>query len=96
MNCEKFTLNHRFAACAAGARLLSICMRAAGRVPASKSVSKVHLSAGYFIHVGMTPGLPNKTNLTRCKIFRGKVLQRKNQKPKNTSKPSPHRRLTYE
>jgi hypothetical protein len=92
MNCKKIIAGGRFAACVDGARLLSICVRAAGRAPASESVSPVQLSAGGVFHDGWTPGLPDKVNLTRCEIFRGKVPQRKNQNQNITSKPSPHRR----
>jgi hypothetical protein len=46
MNGETNIGKRRFAACAAGARLLSICVRAARRAPASESVSLFHLSAG--------------------------------------------------
>jgi hypothetical protein len=69
----------RFVACGNGARLLTICGRAAGRMPVSKSVSPVHLSAGNFSYGGLSSGSKNKINLTRCEIFRGKVPPRQTQ-----------------
>ncbi|HEY2329739.1 MAG TPA: hypothetical protein VGI63_07995 [Verrucomicrobiae bacterium] len=95
MNLQKNIASCRFAACADGVRLVKICVRAAGRAPASKSVSKVHLSAGGF-HGGYTPGSRHKINLTRCEIFRGKVSRRKNQKQNIASKTSTHLLETYE
>jgi hypothetical protein len=70
----------RFAACGKAARLLTISDRAAGRVPVSKSVSPVHLSAGRFFHGEASSGSQNIVNLTRCEIFRGKVPPRQTQK----------------
>jgi hypothetical protein len=71
----------RFAACGKAARLLTISDRAAGRVPVSKSVSPVHLSAGHFFHGEWSSGSQNKNvDLTRCEIFRGKVPPRQTQK----------------
>jgi len=48
---QKNIAKSRFAACENAARLLTISFRAAGRVPVSKSVSEVHLSAGRFFTV---------------------------------------------
>jgi hypothetical protein len=68
----------RFAACGKAARLLSISVRAAGRVPVSKSSSPVHLSAGRFFHGESSSGSQNNnTHLKRCEIFRGKVPRAK-------------------
>jgi hypothetical protein len=69
----------RIAACAEGGRLVSIFPRAAGRVPASKSVSSVNLSAGAFYPTGS----PKQMNLMRREIFRGKVT-RAHSKTNNT------------
>jgi hypothetical protein len=77
---ENNVANPRFVACEKAARLLKICVRAAGRVPVSKSVSPVHLSAGSFFHGELSSGSRNKFNLTRCEIFRGKVPPRQTQK----------------
>jgi hypothetical protein len=90
------TARRRFAACAAGAGLLSISVRAARRWPASKSISTVHLSAGGFLPNGGTPGLPDKINLTRCEIFRGKIPRRNTQNQNIPSKSSLPLRQTYE
>jgi hypothetical protein len=79
MNCKKIIAGGRFAACVDGARLLSICVRAAGRAPAGKTVSPFHLSAGGISRDQFTSGSKNKANLTRCGIFRGKISRRKNQ-----------------
>ena len=71
----------RFVACVNAARLLKICVRAAGRMPVSKSVSPVHLSAGNYFHGEVSSGYQNRNvNLTRCEIFRGKVSPRQTQK----------------
>jgi hypothetical protein len=71
----------RFAACANAARLLTISGRAAGRMPVSKSVSSVHLSAGRFFRGEPSRSSQNNNiNLTRCEIFRGKVPPRQTQK----------------
>jgi hypothetical protein len=86
-NNEKNIARPRFAACTTGARLLSIYPRAARRAPASESVSPVHLSAGSFSHDRYLSDSQNKTVLTRCEIFRGKVAPRQTQKPKHTSNP---------
>jgi hypothetical protein len=81
LNRQKNLVQPRFAACGNAARLLTISVRAAGRVPASKSVSPVHLSAGRFFHGELSSGSQNKNvNLTRCEIFRGKVPPRQTQK----------------
>jgi len=70
----------RFAACGNGARLLINLSEAAGRAPASESVSPVQLSAGGFFNDRLTSGSRRKINLTRCEIFRGKVPLRQTQK----------------
>jgi hypothetical protein len=81
LNRQKNVANPRFVACGNGARLLTISGRAAGRVPVSKSVSPVHLSAGHYFHGELSSGSQNKSvNLTRCEIFRGKVPPRQTQK----------------
>jgi hypothetical protein len=80
-NRQKIVTNPRFVACGNGARLLTISVRAAGRVPVSKSVSPSHLSAGSFFHGELSSGSQNNNvNLTRCEIFRGKVPPRQTQK----------------
>jgi hypothetical protein len=81
LNRQKIVANPRFAACGKAARLLTISGRAAGRVPVSKSVSPVHLSAGRIFHGELSSGSQNNNmNLTRCEIFRGKVPPRQTQK----------------
>jgi len=81
LNRQKNLEKSRFAACEKAARLLTICVRAAGRVPVSKSVSPVHLSAGNYFHGESSSGSQNNNiNLTRCEIFRGKVPPRQTQK----------------
>jgi|SRR5665213_2168568 len=88
----------RFAACAGGARLLSICGRAAGRAPASESGSQFHLSAGgnsrdRFQSVSQK----QSKNLMRGGIFRGKVPPRKTQNQKHHLETRTHlRQQTYE
>jgi len=78
---QKNMVQTRFVACASAARLLKICVRAAGRVPVSKSVSPVYLSAGNYFHGEVSSGSQNRNvNLTRCEIFRGKVSPRQTQK----------------
>jgi len=78
---QKNMVEPRFVACVNVARLLKICVRAAGRVPVSKSVSPVHLSAGNYFHGESSSGSQNNNiNLTRCEIFRGKVPPRQTQK----------------
>jgi len=80
LNRQKNIEKPRFVACGKAARLLSISVRAAGRVPVSKSVSKVHLSAGRFFYGKLSSGSQNNNmNLTRCEIFRGKVPPRQTQ-----------------
>ena len=72
--------NPRFVACADGARLVSIGLRTARRAPVSESGSLFHLSAGGDIR-GLFRSVSeqsDKTNLTRCGIFRGKIPPRKN------------------
>jgi hypothetical protein len=88
MNCEKNMTKRRFAACTRGGPLLSICVRAAGRWPASKSISTVHLSAGLLTRKGSVSGLPSKTNLIRCEIFRGKISRRKTQNQNTPRNPA--------
>jgi hypothetical protein len=85
MNCKRNIENRRFAACAFGARLLSIHPRTARRAPVSKSGSQVHLSAGCFSRdrFKSVSQIQNK-NLMRCEIFRGKVPPRKTQNQKTT------------
>src|ERR1039457_3317617 len=97
MNCETNIENRRFAACAAGARLLSICVRAARRAPGSKSGSQFHLSAGCNSR-GRFKSVSQKTNknLMRCEIFRGKVPPRKTQNQKHHLETRTHLRQTYE
>jgi hypothetical protein len=80
VNQQKNIARTRFAACGKAARLLTISARAAGRMPVSKSVSPVHLSAGNYFHGEVSSGSRNKINLTRCEIFRGKVPPRQTQK----------------
>jgi hypothetical protein len=92
---QKNVKEPRFAACANGRRLLTIFVRAAGRVPVSKSVSPVHLSAGRFFHGESSSGSRNKMNLTRGEIFRGKVPPRQTQK-QNTLEPTTPLRQIYE
>jgi hypothetical protein len=94
-NPKKIVARPRFAACAAGARLLSINARAARRAPASESVSPVQLSAGGFSRDGITHGPQNNINLTRCEIFRGKVSLRQI-KTKTHLEPRTHLRQNYE
>jgi hypothetical protein len=80
VNQQKNIARTRFAACGKAARLLTISARAAGRMPVSKSVSPVHLSAGNYFHGEVSSGSRSKINLTRCEIFRGKVPPRQTQK----------------
>jgi hypothetical protein len=78
LNRQKNLEKSRFVACENAAWLLTICRRAAGRVPVSKSVSPSHLSAGNFFRGEPSSRLPNRSqNLTRCEIFRGKVPRAK-------------------
>jgi hypothetical protein len=77
MNCETNIENRRFAACAEGARLLSIGMERQRRAPASESVSTFHLSAGCVARDRFKAvSKKTKQNLMRCEIFRGKVPPR--------------------
>jgi hypothetical protein len=95
-NRQKNLTNPRFAACGKAARLLTISGRAAGRVPVSKSVSPVHLSAGRWFHGELSSGSQNSSiNLTRSEIFRGKVPPRQTQKP-TALEPRTQLRQTYE
>jgi len=81
LNHQKYLEKSRFVACETAARLLTISVRAAGRMPVSKSVLPVHLSAGRFFHGKLSSGSQNnQINLTRCEIFRGKVPPRQTQK----------------
>jgi len=81
VNQQKNIARTRFVACGKAARLLTISVRAAGRMPVSKSVSPVHLSAGNYFHGEVSSGSQNKNiNLKRCEIFRGKVPPRQTQK----------------
>jgi hypothetical protein len=75
LNRQKNIANSRFFACAAGARLLQILRRAAVRPTVGGVVARFHSSAGCHFHV--TPGFASTNNLTRCGIFRGKILRRK-------------------
>jgi hypothetical protein len=88
-NNEKNIARPRFAACTVRARLLSICLRAARRAPASESVFKVHLSAGSFSHDRSTSGSQNKTILSVAKFFEGKLRGAK-LKTKTHLKPGRH------
>jgi hypothetical protein len=85
MKSETNIENRRFAACAEGARLLSICVRAAGRASASESVSPAHLSAGGIFRDRFPSGSQkhDQNNLMRCEIFRGKVPPRRTQNQKH-------------
>jgi hypothetical protein len=95
-NRQKNLANPRFAACGKAVRLLTISGRAAGRVPVSKSVSPVHLSAGRIVHGKLSSGSQKGTViLTRCEIFRGKVSPRQTQKP-TALEPRTQLRQTYE
>jgi hypothetical protein len=98
MNREKNIEKRRFVACATGARLLSICMRAARRAPASESGSRFHLSAGCISRDRSESGSQktNTINLMRCEIFRGKVPPRKTQNQKHHLEIRTHLRQTYE
>jgi hypothetical protein len=82
MKFKKNIEHRRFAACAAGARLLSICVRTARRAPVSESSLPFYLSAGCHSRDWFKPVSQNSdtNNLTRCEIFRGKVPPRKTQK----------------
>jgi hypothetical protein len=98
MKCKTNIENRRFVACAARARLLSICVRTARRAPVSESSSHFHLSAGCnsrdrFKSVSQKS---DRNNLTRCEIFRGKVPPRKTQKNKNRLETRTHLRQSYE
>jgi hypothetical protein len=98
MNNETNIQNRRFAACAAGARLLSLYSRTARRAPVSESGSQFHLSAGC-ISRDRVPSVSqnSKTYLTRCEIFRGKIPPRKTQNQKqNLESPARLRQHTYE
>jgi hypothetical protein len=87
----------RFAACANAARLLTISGGAAGRMPVSKSVSSVHLSAGRLFHGESSSGSQNNNiNLTRCEIFRGKVPPRITQTKKHCLEIRTPLRQNYE
>jgi hypothetical protein len=90
--------NRCFAACAAGSRLLSIYPRTARRAPVSESGSHFLLSAGcnfrgWFKSVSQKN---DRTNLMRCKIFRGKVSRRKTQNKKYHLETWTHLRQSYE
>jgi hypothetical protein len=81
MKRERNIEDRRFAACTAGAQLLSIYPRTARRAPAGESGSHFHLSAGCHSR-GRFQSVSQKSdkiNLTRCEIFRGKVPPRKTQ-----------------
>jgi hypothetical protein len=98
MNCETNIENQRFAACADGARLLSIWVRAARRAPASESGSPIHLSAGCDSRDRLWAGSQKQSgiNLMRSEIFRGKVAPRRTQNQKITSKPTRLHQQNYE
>jgi len=78
----EFRVARRFAACATAPRLLSIGLRTARRAPAGETGSHFQLSAGgdFRDRSGSVAKNSDKTNLTRCEIFRGKVPPRKTQK----------------
>jgi len=77
-----------------GVRLVKICVGAAGLVPASKSVSIIHLSAGGFFSGKPAPDPKNKANLMRCGIFRGKISRAK-LKTKNRPRTRTHLRQQH-
>jgi hypothetical protein len=98
MNGKTNLENRRFAACVDAARLLSICLRAARRAPASESGSSIHLSAGCHSRGRLPAGSQKQSgkNLMRCGIFRGKVAPRRTQNQKITSKPTRLHQQNYE
>jgi len=79
MTPQKNHLNPRFSDCGNASQLLTISVRAARRLPVSKSVSRVHLSAGRCFHGKVLSGSRLNLNLKRCEIFRGKVPPRQTQ-----------------
>jgi hypothetical protein len=81
-NRQKNIAKSRFFACADGARLLHILQRAVVRPTVGGIVSRFHSFAGDHPNCRYTLGSDDKNNLKRCGIFRGKVLQRQNQKQK--------------
>jgi len=78
MNRLKFLAKNRFAACAAGVRLLLFCVQARREYAGGFSRSFSFPAGGGF-RDGFQIPMPGK-NLTRHEIFRGKVSRRKNQK----------------
>jgi len=81
-NPQKNIAESRFFACANDTRLLQILQRAAVCPAVGGVVSRFHFSAGGHFNHEVTPGSTKKNILTRCGIFRGKVLRRQNQKLK--------------
>jgi hypothetical protein len=81
LNHQKNIAKSRFFACAGDARLLHILQRAVVRPTVGGVVSRFHSFAGDLPNCRHTLG-SNDNNLKRCRIFRGKVLQRQNQKQK--------------
>jgi hypothetical protein len=71
----------RFAPCVPGTGLVKILSQLAGRAMDGEGLSV--LSAGKRFADDFRPAVKDKNNLTRCGIFRGKILQRKTQTNKN-------------
>jgi hypothetical protein len=78
---NKFGYFLRFASCVRGAGLIKVLSQVARRAMDGEGLSD--LSAGRGFSDDFKPALTNKNNLTRCGIFRGKILQRKTQTKKN-------------
>jgi hypothetical protein len=85
MKYQKNIANKRFAACAAGLRLLNFLPEAARRATVGGLSRNFYFSAGCRFRDDFTPPM-SENNLTRHEIFRGKVSRRKNQNQNCTSK----------
>ena len=80
--------NRCFASCAHLCLLLKIFPEKTVRVVVQKilPIQFENWKSDGFCSDVFSPALPNKFNLTRCGIFRGKILQRKNQNQNKTKK----------
>src|ERR1035437_1021937 len=95
MNHQKNIVQPRFAACTHGSRLLIFLSEAARRATAGGLSWEFGFSASCHFRDDFTP-LMSKNILTRCEIFRGKILRRKNQKPKQHLEARTQPRQTHE
>jgi hypothetical protein len=96
VNTQKNMAKSCFAACAKDTRLLQILTRAVVRPTVGGVVSRFHFSAGCHSICQATSGTAHINHLTRCRIFRGKVRQRQNQKQKQHLDERTQLRQTYE